>query len=372
VRFVAYQRPREGELVISAPARQLDPGLMPAPVPACLGEHQNAPDDLRALLAVLREAPARWFVGARAMVDRLDRVDLLVKTVRSAQFRAQVMSLRVSAEPEPASATGIAGAIAGLQRRRLVSVNALRASATRIDPAVIASLTWSNARAEADKVISLGDLIDGEHGRGEVARRAANLFEQLSRICACAHEAFSAVLPAMRLEWAQRMSQFDASPELANLASLPRFGELDYALRRSLQVFADWLFDQVDPREREARALVNDLLRMCLLLASHAPINRIVAGRVPAAITAKPGIRLPIAVAPGLRPRIGMQALVYKLDKVVARARVDDLGSGEVSATVLQVEGGSVDLAAETRVQLVEPESPVAMSAAQVQSLFRF
>jgi hypothetical protein len=371
VRFVAYQRPREAELVISAPSRQLDPGLMPAPAPACLAEHQNAPEELRALLAVVREAPARWFVAARKVVDRLDRVDLLVKTVRSAQLRAQVMSLRLSAQPEPATAAGIGGAIAGLQHRRLVSVNALRVTATQVDPAAIASLSWSNARAEADKVISLGDLMDGEHGRGEVARRAASVFEDISRICACAHEAFSAVLPAIRLEWAQRMSQFDASPELANLASLPRFGELDYALRRSLQAFADWLFHQVDPREREARALINDLLRMGLLLASHAPINRIVSGRLPAATTAKPGIRLPITVAAGLRPRVGMQALVYKQDRVVARARVDDLGSGEVSATVLQVEGGSVDLAAETRIQLIEPESPVAMSTAQVRSLFR-
>ncbi len=366
VRFVAYQRPREAELVIPAPSRQLDPGLMPAPVPACLAEHQNAPDDLRELLAVIREAPARWFVKAKPVVDRLDRVDLLVKTLQSAQLRAQVMALRVSAQPAFDAGAGITGAIAGLRQRRLAAVNTLRGRVTRVDPAAVAGLTWANARAEADKVISLGDLIDGEHGRGEVARRAASLFEDLSRICACTHEAFSAVLPAIRLEWAQQMSQFDDSPELANLASLPRFGELDYALRRSLQGFADWLFAQVDARERDARALVNDLIRMCLLLASHAPVNRIVSGRLSEATTARPGVRLPIRIPAGLKPRIGMQALVYRLDRVVARARVEDLGGGEVSATVLQVEGESVDLAAETRVQLVEPESPAALNPAQI------
>jgi hypothetical protein len=77
--------------------------------------------------------------------------------------------------------------------------------------------------------------------------------------------------------------------------------------------------------------LINDLVHMCLLLASHAPVNRIIAGRLPAPVTALPGIRLPIRVSDGLKLRVGMQALVYQGDRVVARARVDDLASSEVS-----------------------------------------
>ena len=96
---------------------------------------------------------------------------------------------------------------------------------------------------------------------------------------------------------------------------------------------------------------------------------RIISGRLPAPVTAVPGIRLPIRVADGLKLRVGMQALVYQADRVVARARVDDLASTEVSTTVLQVEGSRLELAAESRVQFVAADSPVAMSGARLASV---
>jgi hypothetical protein len=248
-------------------------------------------------------------------------------------------------------------------------VQQLRVAATRIDPVAIAALGWQGARAEAEKVVSLGDLIDGEHGSGAVASRAARVFEELSRIAACLHEAFSEVLPSIRLDWAERLSQFDATPRLRNLAGLPRWGELDYATRRQLQAYADWLFGQMKAGDREAEALINDVVHMCLLLASHAPVKRIISGRLPASVTALPGIRLPIRVSDGLKLRVGMQALVYQGDRVVARARVDDLASSEVSTTVLHVEGNRLELAAESRVQFVAADSPVAMSSARLASV---
>ena len=369
VKFIAYQRPREAELITPAPMRQLDPGLLEAPVPACLKAHQDAPDELSDLLAVVREAPSRWFALVPALLDKLDRVDLLVKTMQSAQLRSQILNLRVAAQPAAMVVRGVAGAIAALQGKQLAAVQQLRVATTRIDPVLIGKLGWQGARVEAEKVVSLGDLIDGEHGSGFVASRAAAVFENISRIAACLHEAFSEVLPAIRLDWAERLSQFDATPRLRNLAGLPRWGELDYETRRQLQAFADWLFGQMKTGDGEAEALMNDVVHMCLLLASHAPVNRIISGRLPAPITAVPGIRLPIRVADGLKLRIGMQALVYQADRVVARARVDDLGSTEVSTTVLHVEGSRLELAAETRVQFVAADSPVAMSSARLASV---
>ncbi len=367
VRFIAYQRPREAELIVPAALRQLDPGLLEAPVPACLRMHQAAPDELAELLAVVREAPARWFAAVPALLDRLDRVDLLLKTMQSAQLRSQIMQLRVAAQPAASSPPrGVAAAIGALQRRQLASVQQLRAVATRIDPALISRMGWQGARAEAEKVVSLGDLIDGEHGSGAVASQAASVFEQISRIAACLHESFAEVLPSIRLDWAERLSQFDAAPRLRNLAGLPRWGELEYATRRQLQAYADWLFGQMKVAEPGGEGLINDLVHMCLLLASHAPVNRIIAGRLPAPVTAVPGVRLPVRVSDGLKLRVGMQALVYQAERVVARARVDDLGSGEVQTTILQVDGNRLELAAETRVQFVAADSPVAMSAGRL------
>ncbi|WP_300317838.1 hypothetical protein [Accumulibacter sp.] len=369
VKFVAYQRPREAELISQAPLRQLDPGLLEAPVPACLKAHQEAPDELAALLAVVREAPSRWFALLPALLDRLDRVDLLVKTMQSAQLRSQIMDLRLAAQPAAGVVRGVAGAIAALQGKQLAAVQQLRSAATRIDPLMIGGLGWQRARAEAEKVVSLGDLIDGEHGSGAVASRAAAVFENISRIAACLHEAFCEVLPAIRLDWAERLSQFDATPRLRNLAGLPRWGELDYQTRRQLQAYADWLFGQIKAGDREAEALINDVVHICLLLASHAPINRIISGRLPAPVTAVPGVRLPIRVSDGLKLRVGMQALVYQAERVVARARVEDLASSEVMTTVLHVEGNRLELAAETRVQFVAADSPVAMSRARLASV---
>ncbi|MBX3683176.1 MAG: hypothetical protein KF731_11065, partial [Thauera sp.] len=369
VRFIAYQRPREAELITPAPMRQLDPGLLEAPVPACLKAHQDAPDELAGLLAVVREAPSRWFASVPALLDRLDRVDLLVKTMQTAQLRSQIMNLRVTAQPAAVAVKGVAGAIAALQGKQLAAVQQLRVTSSRIDPVLIGKLGWQGARAEAEKIVSLGDLIDGEHGSGFVASQAAAVFENISRIAACLHEAFSGVLPSVRLDWAERLSQFDATPRLRNLAGLPRWGELDYETRRELQAYADWLFGQMKAGDSEAEGLINDVVHMCLLLASHAPVNRIISGRLPAPVTAVPGIRLPIRVADGLKLRVGMQALVYQADRVVARARVDDLASTEVSTTVLQVEGSRLELAAETRVQFVAADSPVAMSSARLASV---
>lgn len=369
VKYIAYQRPREAELIVPAPMRQLDPGLLEAPVPACLKAHQDAPDALAELLAVVREAPSRWFASVPALLDKLDRVDLLVKTMQSAQLRSQIMNLRVAAQPAASTGRGVAAAVTALQARRLTAVQQLRVAATRIDPLVIGRLGWQGARAEAEKVVSLGDLIDGEHGSGAVASQAATVFEDISRIAACLHEAFSEVLPAIRLDWAERLSQFDATPRLRNLAGLPRWGELEYETRRQLQAYADWLFGQMKAGDGGAEGLINDLVHMCLLLASHAPVNRIISGRLPAPVTAVPGIRLPIRVADGLKLRVGMQALVYQADRVVARARVDDLASTEVSTTVLQVQGSRLELAAETRVQFVAADSPVAMTKSRLASV---
>ncbi|ATE59884.1 hypothetical protein [Thauera sinica] len=374
VHFLAYQRPREAELIAAAPMRGLDPGLLEAPLPACFMEHLDAPDELRDLLAVVREAPARWFAGAPVLLDRLDRVDLLVKAVQSAQLRSQLMSLKVAAAAPVAVAAatalrGVAAGIAALQGRQLQTVQSLRAVATRVDPSLIAGLGWQGARAQAEEIVSLGDLIDGEHGRGDVAQKAAALFGDVSRIAACLHEGFSSVLPSIRLDWAERMSQFDEAPRLRNLASLPRWGEIDYADRRRMQAAADWLFGQMRAGVAEAESLMNDVVRMCLLLASHAPINRIVSGRLPAPVVAIPGVRIPIRVTEVLKLRVGMQALVYQADRVVARATVDDVGSAQVAATVIQADGNRVELAAETRVQFVDAASPAAMSAARIKSV---
>jgi hypothetical protein len=353
VRFLAYIRPRETSNLTTVPTHGLDPGLLEAPVPTCLREHADVPDELTAMLAVVREAPAAWFVAVPKLIERLDRTDLLVRTVQTAQLRSQVFALRTPAPAAVPTASPIAKAISLVQARQRQTVIETRQVATTIDVARLATLTWQDARSQAQDIVSLGDLIDGEHGRGDVARRAAEVFDQMSHIAGCLHAEFSAVLPSIRLDWAERLSQFDAAPRLRDLSVLPRWPEIEYIDRRQMQGYVDWMFDQIAASDARADGLMNDVVRMCLLLAADAPIGRILAGRLPRPAVARPGVRIPLTAFDPGRLRVGMQALIYRGSEVAVRAVVEDIGS-EISARVTHTVGTEVSLGLEARVQFAE------------------
>jgi hypothetical protein len=244
-------------------------------------------------------------------------------------------------------------AITQVQTRQQQAVLETRQLSLNVNAAALASLSWQGARAQAEQIVSLGDLIDGGHGRGEVARQAAETFDRMSRIAGCLHAEFSAVLPSIRLDWAERLSQFDQAPSLRDLSVLARWQEIGYADRRQMQAYVDWLFDQIDAREPRAEDLVNDVVRMCLLLAADAPIGRILAGRLPRPAVVRPGVRLPLTAFDPSKLRVGMQALIYRGADVVARAVVEDIGS-EISARVVQTQTAELSLDITARVQFAE------------------
>lgn len=365
VRFLAFVRPREADNLASVPLHQVDPGLLEAPAPACLAEHPDVPEQLTDMLRVVREAPATWFVDVPKLFDRLDRSDLLVKVLHSAQVRTQLLSAAVKtpAAVAAAPANRLQGAISSVKARQLQVVSQARALVTQLDLSRVRDLTWQRARDQASEVVSLGDLIDGEHGRGEVARRAAQTFEEIGRIAACLHAAFSEVLPSIRLDWAEVLSQFDQAPSLRRLGSLARWGEIGYADRYRMQAFADWLFARVNVAEPRAEALMNDVVRMCLLLASHAPVGRIIAGRLPRPVTVRPGVLMPLTAFEVGKLRVGMQVLVYRASSVVARATVEDIGATEISARVVHTSQPQIDLDVNVRVQF-SPAAQVSLAAA--------
>jgi len=353
VHYLAYIRPRETHNLAATPARAIDPGLLDTPVPACLEQHSDQPDALVDMLTVLREAPAKWFQQAPKLLERLDRTDLLVRAVQSAQLRSQTFALRTPLQSALSPGAALQTAIAQVQTRQRQTVLQTRQLSLSVNTAMLATLSWQGARAQAEQVVSLGDLIDGEHGRGEVARNAAETFERMSRITGCLHAEFSAVLPSIRLDWAERLSQFDQAPSLRDLSVLARWSEIGYVDRRQMQAYVDWLFDQVDAREARAEGLMNDVVRMCLLLAADAPIGRILAGRLPRPAVVRPGVRVPLTAFEPAKLRVGMQALIYRGVDVVARAVVEDIGS-EISARVVHTQTAEVSLDVSTRVQFAD------------------
>jgi hypothetical protein len=363
VQYLAFVRPRETSNLLAAPRCVLDPGLLEAPVPACLREHDDVPDELDEMLKVLREAPAAHFVGVPAILQKIDRPELLLRALQSAQLRSTVITQRVT--PAINSTAGKLGVHIGQMLVRQTQAIAMRAQAVqRLDIPRLSAHSWQTVQREAQAVISLGDIIDGDHGKGEVSRRASELFERIAGVCTCLHAEFSGVQPAVRLAWAELMSQFDEAPNLRNLGGLPRWSAIPYVDRRQMQAYVDFLFDQVPPANEAAVALINDVVRMALLLASHAPVGRIVAGRMPRPVTAvRVGSRIPLTALDSSRLRVGMQAMIYKGNTLMARATVEDVGQGEVSARLVHTSSVQIDLDTDVRVHFDQARVVSSVSA---------
>jgi len=372
VKFIAYVRPREADNLLATPTHAVDPGALAAPVPACLREHPDVPDEIADMLRVVRDAPARWFVGAPPLLQRLDRSEPLLRLVQVAKARA-VAGLATPIVAATAGVTKVSQAIAGVAARQAQALAPRVAAMQSLDIAALAGLTWQGQRAQAEQLVSFADLADGGHGRADVARAAAAELENIRSVVVCLHASFSGVLPVLRLQWAETLSEFDAAPSLRNLAALPRWTEIPFEDRRRMQAYVDWLFGQVEPGQPEAVALVNDVVRMALLLASHAPVDRIVAGRLARPVTGVvPGTRIPLVALDLSKLRIGMQAVAYRGDQVVARALVEDIGGAEVSARVIETAAAQqVELGADVRIHFDDGAMVSLGAASAARTLFR-
>ena len=366
VPFVAYRRLRATDERADVPIRPLDPGLLDAPVPACLESHEDIPEDLEGMLGLVREAPAAWFAPGLRMVAQLDRMDRLLRTVRTAQWRSRAPGwLDVVSPPLQAGNGNLAapaparvdprGAMLALRQRQIATLSRWRQASLQLDTNRLAAANLLEVRQQAQEVLSLGDLAEGEHGNAALVQAAAAYLGTISRIAACLHAGLSTAPPALRLAWAETLSAFDQAPSLRNLSALEGFAGLPYTTRRQLQALTDWLFDQLATPQPEAVGLVNDLVRVCLLLASHAPVGRLIAGRLARPVRPRPGSLIPIRPIPGATLRVGMQATLFRGEQVVARAVLEDVGREESQVRVIAVEGAEMELGPEVRVQFTTP-----------------
>ena len=97
---------------------------------------------------------------------------------------------------------------------------------------------------------------------------------------------------------------------------------------------------------------MNDLVRVCVLLASDAPVDRIVSADVARATPARPGIRLDLAVDVS-QVRLGMSVLVRGAsDAVLARGVVEDISGGMAQARITDAPDETVTIPPNARVHL--------------------
>jgi hypothetical protein len=335
VTFVMFHRPRAVEARDETPVRVIEPALRSEPVPDCLAQDLPLPPDLSALATVFRDSPARWFKYAPAWIGQVNRLDQLHDLmVRSLERTATFI-----ASPPAASNGRYATALNKVFASRLqLSTNFLPAL-TAVNPASLAALSWVNLSQRAQSLLTLGHLIDA--GPANLARTAAAELNNIFKVGACLHRDFSQVLPFLRLLWAERYSQFDGPADFRNLSILPRWNEVPFTLRREMQIDTDWLYSRMDAQQPDALDLIHDLIRVALLLASHAPADQLITGALAEVTTPVPGGVIKVRVDP-LRVRVGMNVVVEKPaagapPSALVRGVVEDIAADQVIARVTTV-----------------------------------
>lgn len=350
-RMVMFRRPRGAGRIHVLPTSPASAALVESPVTVCLREHEAVPEEVREFAALLREAPVNWFPAIAAQLQLLDRLDAARAALLAMRQRAATppwILQMVKADGAPKLLQAVHTAFTAQQ----ALLDQRRAFALQLDFAVVASLDLAVAQREIGARASLADLIAGDHNRPALARQAASEVEAVGQVAACLHESFGEAPPIIRLAWAELLSAFDNPAPLSRLAGLPRWNELPLELKRTQQGFVDWLFSRIDRGNPNAEAAVNELVRVCLLMAAHAPVDRILPAHLVGAVKAQVGTRLDLAV--DIRhARIGMVAMIRADDgKAVAHAVIDDIADGVARARITQTYLPAATIPAGLRIDL--------------------
>jgi len=355
VPFLLFRRPRLSDTLLDVPVLALNPDLSELKLPACNVDEDETPEEISAILDEIREAPIKWFKFSDKLMKKINRPADLNSLVKSARYRAMTRTTKHRLLNRKYDGLNILAAgidkslqsfhqVIALQRKQVASIDLVRFN----------KFGWEEGRKLATEVISLGDVIDGNHGRMGASRLAAQELEQISRAAVCLYLQFVQVLPSIRLDWAEKLSQYDAPFNLRNLYSLPRWNEIDYIERNEMQRQVDWLFGRINAVYSDASTMINDLVRIGILLASHAPVNKLITGLVPEPQSIKRGSSIDV-VADLSRVRIGMNIALVSGRKTVARGRVADIVGGRIKTEIVSTISSSVNIEKNTRVQIGEP-----------------
>ena len=354
VRFLAFRRPRSVDRVSTVPISPAAVAQADTPVAVCLRQHGAVPDALRSMAGLFREAPIRWLPPIWTHLPLLDTVDSVRGAFEAVQRRAGIMVplLQQPVDPPPANASKFLAATTRVFAAQKSVIADQRTVALQLNLAALPQINLTAAREQLKDAATLGDLIDGGHGRAGLSQSAAQEVSQIAQVAECLHASFNDAAPIIRLGWAEMLSEFDAPVPLRSLSSLPRWNELSVDLRREQQAFVDFLFSRIDPANASAAGTMNDLVRVCVLLASDAPVDRIVNADLARAAPARPGIRLDLNVDVS-QVRLGMSVVVRGAgDAVLARGVIEDIAGGAAQARITAAPDTSLTIPQNARVQL--------------------
>ena len=318
---------------------------------ACRREHEDVADEIEDYVDLLRDAPVRWFPRLAREVERIQRLEAARAAIEAMRYRA-MFPLRFFAPPPPSAPRFLRGVHNALiAQRRLVEER--RAMITQMNLSLLHTLSLAQSQAQIRQMATIGDLLDGRHRQPTLTRMATEEIDGIQTVAGCLHESFGEVAPILRLRWAEDLSEFDRPAPLHSLAGLPGWPEVPLELRRTLQGFVDWLFRRIDRANEEASDAINELVRICLLMAAHAPVDRIIPAQLVEPAPARVGGRLQLALDIS-RVRRGMIALIRdRNDQIVSRAVIEDLIDGHASAVITQNFAAVTTISADMRFHLL-------------------
>ncbi|HWX49309.1 MAG TPA: hypothetical protein VNZ61_14745 [Roseomonas sp.] len=353
LRFLVFRRPRGVDRVRPAPASRVAAAQAAAPAAICLHDHSGAPEELRQMAALFRAAPLRWHPPLWQHLPLLDTTEAVRGAFETVQRRAVLLQdLPAASEAPPASAPKYLAVTARVLTAQRSVLAGERLVASQLNLAAFAQVNLTTAREQLKDAASLGDLLEGGHLRPGLSRGVAEEIDRIAQVAGCLHASFGLAPPIIRLGWAELLSEFDQPVALQSLVALPRWSELPVELRREQQGLVDWLFSRIDRANAAAVGLMNDLVRVAVLLASHAPVDQIVSAAVARATPARPGTRLDLRLDLS-KVRLGMQVLVRgAADTILARAVVEDIAGGFAQARITEAPDPKVTIPVSARAHL--------------------
>lgn len=358
VGFIGYMRPRTISLRKDMPAIQIH-GEFTDPVPACLKQDIAGPDELQDMVNLFRDIPLKWLPYSSMFLLKLDSYHLIKSVFSSAKQKAVLQmqsNLQLSAGApmqSQQSHSKYGQAINNLVSAHKQSTMTFTRNKASLNLQVLEKMSWKEVSVKAQDALSLQDLIESGKGQSGLAQRASREVENIQDVAVCLFARMADVAPAQRLLWADLLSEFDEFVSLKNLEILPQWDQLDFELRRDLQRLNQWLFSRIDEQIPDVVSLMNDLVRVSILLASHTPVSSIINGHLPEPVRGKIGDVIKLAIDKGV-VRIGMQVGVFTNVSMTVQGVVEDLNADEVSVKVTRAKEPTYHLQSGSRAQFYQ------------------
>lgn len=349
---VLFRRPRRARRVRPIATAPATAAYEASPIVACRREHPAVPEEINSYVGLLRDAPVAWFPQVHPHLERIDRLDTARAALAAVQHRAQQPPIVFLGMQVTQATPRFLRAVAHSMTAQRALLEQRRQQAVQIDLAAIQAANLANARRVLLEHSAMADMIAADHNRAILAKACALEIEQIGDAAACLHDSFGDTPPVVRLQWAEVLSEYDLPAPLHDLAGLAGWSELPIEMRKTQQGLVDWLFSRVARANPQALTAINELVRICLLMAAHAPVDRIIPARLVSAAPARIGGRLSLFTDVAIA-RIGMTALVHDQNaRLIAHAVIEDINDGVAHTRIVRTYGAIDTITPAMRIHL--------------------